>query len=202
MREAVPLSITGAVMAGGQSRRFGRDKALLVLDGEPLLARAVRLLRPLSDDVLVLGPPHRAAVVPGIRVISDEVPGMGPLGGIATALRAARYPAVLVVATDMPLLQPALLRHLIALSQDADVVIPRSGGFTEQLCAIYSRACLPFIDAQVARGDYKIDRFFPLVRTRYVDEPELRRFDFELLSFRNINTDDDWQALQALAGRP
>lgn len=195
------MPVSAAVMAGGRSSRFGRDKALLLLDGEPLLARAVRLLAPLTDDVLVLGPADRASVAPNAQVVQDGVPGIGPLGGIATALRAALHPAVLVLATDMPLLQPGLLRHLMSLAPNHDVVIPRVFGRTQQLCAVYGRGCLPHIDAQIARGDYKIDRFFPLVRARIVEEEEVRGYDPALLSFRNINTEEDWQSLQALAAR-
>jgi molybdopterin-guanine dinucleotide biosynthesis protein A len=193
-----PVPVTGAVLAGGRSTRLGRDKALLTLDSEPLLARAVRLLRQVCDEVLVIGPPERAAVVPGVPVLPDERPGSGPLGGIATALRAMCGDRLLAVATDMPFLRPALLRYLFTASEGFDVTVPRVDGRTHQLCAVYARACLPLIDAQLARGDYKIDRFFAQVRLRIVDEAELRPFDPELISFRNVNTEADWRAVQAL----
>ncbi len=192
------VGVTGAVLAGGRSTRLGRDKALLTLDGEPLLARAVRLLREVCDEVLVIGPPERARIVPDVRVLPDERPGSGPLGGIATALRAMSGDRLLAVATDMPFLRPALLRYLLTASEGFDVTVPRVDGRTHQLCAVYSRACLPLIDAQLAHGDYKIDRFFSQVRLRIVDEAELRPFDPELRSFRNVNTEADWQAVQAL----
>jgi molybdopterin-guanine dinucleotide biosynthesis protein A len=193
--------VTGAVLAGGRSTRLGRDKALLALDGEPLLARAVRLLREVCAEVLVVGPLERASVVPGVRVLADERPSSGPLGGIATALRAMSGDRLLAVATDMPFLRPALLRYLLTISTGFDVTVPRVEGRTHQLCAVYSRACLPLIDAQLARGEYKIDRFFGQVRLRVVEEDELRPFDPELLSFRNVNTEADWQAVQAIAAR-
>jgi len=190
--------VTGAVMAGGRSSRLGRDKALLEIGGETLLARTVRLLSTLCDKVIVVGPPERAEVVPEVRVLPDERPGIGPLGGIATALRAAEHERILAVATDMPLLNPSLLHHLLTVDRDADVVIPRVEGRTQQLHAVYSHACLPIIDDQLARDDYKIDRFFSRVRVHIVEEDEVRRYDPELRSFRNINTKDDWQAVQAL----
>lgn len=193
-----PFPATGAVMAGGRSSRLGRDKALLEAGGETLLARTVRLLSPLCDEVIVIGPPERAEVVPGVRVAPDERPGVGPLGGIATALRAAGHERILAVATDMPLLNPALLHHLLTVDADADVVIPRVEGRTQQLHAVYSRRCLPVIDEQLARDDFKIDRFFSAVQVHVIEEDEVRSFDPELRSFRNINTEDDWQAVQAL----
>jgi molybdopterin-guanine dinucleotide biosynthesis protein A len=131
-------------------------------------------------------------------VVPDERLGIGPLGGIATALRAAAHERVLVVATDMPLLNPMLLGHLLTLAPTADIVIPRVEGRTQQLHAVYSRTCLPAIDEQLARNDFKIDRFFARVRVHIIEEDEIRRLDPDLHSFRNINTEEDWQAVQAL----
>lgn len=187
-------------MAGGRSSRLGRDKALLEAGGETLLARAVRTLRSVCDQVIVVGPREREMLVPGVRVVPDERPGIGPLGGIATALRAASGDCILAVATDMPLLVPDLLRFLLARSDGYDVTIPRVEGRTQQLCAIYARACLPVIDEQIARDDFKIDRFFQRVRVRIVEEDAVRRLDPDLRSFRNINTEADWQAVRALIG--
>jgi molybdopterin-guanine dinucleotide biosynthesis protein A len=198
-REGTDVSASGAVLAGGRSTRLGRDKALLTIDGETLLARAVRILATVCDEVIVVAGPERRALVPQVRVVPDERPGAGPLGGIATALRAAGHGRVLVVATDMPLLNPRLLRHLLALSIGYDVTIPRVEGRTQQLHAVYARSCLPLIDEQLARDDLKIDRFFARARVRIVEEDEVRRLDPDLRSFRNVNTEADWQTVQALA---
>lgn len=193
-----PTPAAGAVLAGGRSSRLGRDKALLEVGGETLLARAVRTLASVCDEVIVVGPAERRAAVPGVRVVPDERPGAGPLGGIATALRATGAERLLVVATDMPLLNPALLRYVIDLSPGYDVTIPRVEGRTQQLHAVYGRDCLTVIDDQLGREDYKIDRFFARVRVRMVEEDEIRRIDPDLHSFRNINTREDWQSVRSL----
>jgi molybdopterin-guanine dinucleotide biosynthesis protein A len=99
------------------------------------------------------------------------------------------------------LLSLPLLRHLLDLSPGFDVTIPRVEGRTQQLHAVYARTCLPVIDAQLARDDFKIDRFFDQVRLRIVDEDEVRRLDPNLRSFRNINTEQDWHDVQALIAR-
>lgn len=190
-----PVSSVGAVMAGGKSSRLGRDKALLTVNGETLLQRTVATVRRVTDEVLVLGPPERAAQVSGVEVVQDLVPGIGPLGGIYTALRARPGGAVLVVAVDMPLLNAALLRHLVELSDEADVVLPVVEGRGQQLHAVYGPACLPHVERQIASGDYKIDRFFGGVRVRRVEEDELRGFDPRLDSFRNVNTPELWDAV-------
>jgi molybdopterin-guanine dinucleotide biosynthesis protein A len=192
--------VTGVVLAGGQSRRFGRDKALLTLDGETLLSRAVRTLGEVAGEVLVLGPPQRAEQAPGARVLPDERPGDGPLPALAMALHEMRGDRIVAVATDMPLLNAALLAFLLDRSEQYDVTVPRVGGRTQQLHAVYAAGCLPQIEVQLERGDLKIDRFFPLVRTLIVEEEEIARLDPGLHSFKNINTEADWAELQALAG--
>jgi molybdopterin-guanine dinucleotide biosynthesis protein A len=191
------MSVAGVVLAGGRSSRFGRDKALLAIGGETLLQRTVATVRAACGEALIVGPAERRVQAPGTAVVEDDFPGIGPLGGIATALRALPGRAVLVVAVDMPFLNIALLRHLAALSSDVDVVLPVVDGRGQQLHAVYGPNCLPPIEAQIARGDYKIDRFFPNVRVRRVEEAELRRFDPSLRAFQNVNTPAAWEAALA-----
>jgi len=187
-------------MAGGRSRRLGRDKALLVAGGETLLVRALRIVGEVTAEQFIIGPAERREQASGVRVLADELPGSGPLGGICTALRAASHDHLLVVACDMPFLNPDLLRCLLSLADGYDVVLPRVDGRGEQLHAVYARSCIEPIAAQLQAGDFKIDRFFTRVRVRSVDEDELRRHDPDLRSFRNVNTPEDWaEALALLA---
>src|SRR5581483_8166172 len=114
-----------------------RDKALLSVNGRTLLQRTVATLAQVAGDVLVLGPPERAAQVSGVQVAQDLIPGIGPLGGIYTALRTRTGSAALVVAVDMPFLNAGLLRYLVGLSLEADVVLPIVEGRGQQLHAVY-----------------------------------------------------------------
>lgn len=186
------MQLVGAVMAGGRSSRFGRDKALLEIGGETLLQRTVRVVRSVVPAVIVLGPPERAEQVAGVDVLQDERTGIGPLGGICTVLKARPSCAALVVAVDMPFLSAPLLGYLIELAGDVDLVLPIIGGRGQQLHAIYGQACLPHIESQIAHDDYKIDRFFSRVRVRQVFDDEASRFDPGLRSFRNVNTQQAW----------
>ena len=175
-------------MAGGKSRRFGRDKALVPLMGQPLLCRVGERLATVCQELIVVGPPERQLLLPDALVVQDRFPDAGPLAGLHAALNRARHRWSIVVACDMPFLNPALLRYLLSLREGYDVVLPRHGGYTQQLHAAYSTDCLPHIETQLTKGDYKIDRFFPAVRVRYVDDPELRLHDELLRSFFNVNT--------------
>ncbi|MBI4497370.1 MAG: molybdenum cofactor guanylyltransferase [Chloroflexi bacterium] len=196
------VAAAGAVLAGGRSRRMGQDKALLRLAGRTLLERALDTLRSVAQEVLVIGPPERAALAGGARLVPDAFPGTGPLGAIATALQAIQSDRAVLVACDMPFLSAPLLRYLVACSEGYDVTLPRTAAHTEQLHAVYHRACLPAILEQLAAGDLKIDRFFAKVRVRYVDETELRAIDPDLRSLWNLNTPEDWaNARRILADR-
>jgi molybdopterin-guanine dinucleotide biosynthesis protein A len=185
-------------MAGGKSSRLGRDKALLTVKGQTLLQRALATLASVTSEQLVVGPPDRRSHAGGAAVYPDEYPNSGPLSGIYTALRAASHSLTVVVACDMPFLNGPLLGYLISLADGYDVVLPRPDGRGEQLHAVYRRSCEDAIRRQLESGDYKIDRFFAKVRVRAVDEAELKHYDPELRSFRNVNTPDDWAEAQGL----
>ncbi len=190
-------AISGAILAGGQSRRMGFDKAALLVNGEPLLRRTVRLIRRVTPTVAVVGPVARATLAPDVPVIPDRWPNCGPLGGIGTALEALMCDAVLVVGCDMPFLNPVLLRYLVTLAATSDVVTVRLNGQAHPLHAVYQRRCLQVVKAQLAAGDLRLQHFLAQLQVRYVEPPELDGFDPAHLSVFNANTPAEWQ--QALA---
>lgn len=196
-------TLSAAVMAGGQSRRMGRDKTLLRLHGEPLIARTVRRLHTLTDDVLVVtNEPHKyAALHLNARFVQDVGgPGQGPLAGIAAALQAAHAERVAVVAADMPFLNTALLRFLADYAPNADVVVPViEAGRPETLHAIYGRGALPAILQALREGRRRIVAFFEDVSVAYVPADTLRPLDPDLRSFLNANTPEEWARVLALA---
>src|SRR4030042_96373 len=146
-----PATMKGLILAGGQSRRMGRRKAELILQGETLLARTLRQVRPLCDRLLVSVAAGTSLVLPGVEVVPDAYPGRGAIIGLASGLRAAGE-SVLALAVDMPFLNLELLRHLIALAPGWDAVVPRPGKFFEPLHAVYAPACLPVFAAQLRAG--------------------------------------------------
>lgn len=190
----IPLS--AAVLTGGRSRRMGTDKALVELAGRPLVEHAIQAVATISDDVFLVGARDSYSRF-HVRVVDDDYPGTGPLGGIATALRHARHDRVLVVACDMPSLSPSLLAAMAGLSDDVDAMVPATAasrsrqGSTqtyETLHAIYRRSCLDAIERSLAAGQFKVAGFLGDVRVRVLNEEWLREYDPSLASFANANT--------------
>lgn len=192
-------AVSAIVLAGGKSRRLSIDKALLHLDGQWLLERIVNTLTALSDDLLVVANPREEFARLPARIVPDAFPGTGPLGGIYSGLQAMRHDRGLVVACDMPLLNLHLLRYMILLSADFDVVMPHIGDETEPLHAVYSRYCLPPIENLLHRGERRVISFLPQVRVRYVEHDEIDALDPQHLSFFNINTQAELDLAQRLS---
>lgn len=200
MPDQPAAGISGVVLAGGRSERFGTDKAFLPICDEPLVARVVRTLASLSDDLIVVTntPAPYAALALPVRLVGDEQPGQGSLMGVYSGLRQARHTHALVVACDMPFLSQPLLRYMTALITCCDVVVPEVNGMLEPLHAIYGEGSLPPMARLLAGGERKIIRFFPEVRVRVVKECEIDRFDPDHLSFLNVNTREDWDRIQEM----
>ena len=188
------------ILAGGQSRRMGQDKAFLPIGGRPVIERVIERVAPLTDDlVLITNNPDKYRHL-GQRMVSDRIPGKGALGGIHTAVHVASHTYCLVVACDMPFLNSKLLRYLAGLASGFDVVVPCIEGFPETLHAIYGKACLEPIESCLRADSLKIVSFFGEVHVRYVERAEVAQFDPRFQSFLNMNTPADWEQLRRLAG--
>lgn len=193
------LSISGVILAGGQSQRMGVNKAFLEFDGRPIIERVVEKVSLVGEEViLVSNTPDEYAHL-GYRVVSDVFPGQGPLGGIYSGLKAARNSIALVVACDMPFLNASLLRYMILLSPGHDVVVPRIGEEMEPLHALYSKTCLLAMESLLRRDDLRIVSFYSRVRVRYIERQEIEVLDPKHLSFFNVNSPGDLQRAKALA---
>jgi len=192
--------MTCVVLAGGKSKRLGRDKMREIVGKETVIERVVRRVSSLSSEVLLVTAPGQS-LPPGLpgKVVYDIYPGAGSLGGIYTGLIYATSHHSLVVASDMPFLNRALLQRLLELASGYDVVIPRWNGYLETLHAVYSKDCLGPIQALLRRGQLKILDFFPQVKIRYLEAEEIDRLDPKHLSFFNINTQEDLDRAQSLA---
>lgn len=155
---------------------MGRDKRLLEFAGQPLQEHCAAVLRQCFTNVIIL--------------TQDDVPGLGPLGGIVTALR--RAPAIFVVACDMPFVDADLIRLMAGQLAGYDAVaVPR-----EPLHACYSASALPVIDQQIATGDYSVHRLLARLRVKYLSAPDFARYPVWQKSFTNVNTPQEWETIQ------
>lgn len=197
------MGVTGVVLAGGLSRRLGRDKAVESIGGEPLISRVIGRLGALTNEtVVVVNSEARGEELPlpmDAQTAVDIYADSGSLGGIFTGLTAASNDWGLVVACDMPFLNAGLMRHMLDLRPGYDAVVPVSDGYPEPTHALYSKACLPYIERRLKAGQLKIAGFFDDVRVRYVGADEIDRFDSERLSFFNVNTPEDLSRALVLA---
>ncbi|NJD20370.1 MAG: molybdenum cofactor guanylyltransferase [Gemmatimonadetes bacterium] len=159
---SVPPRLLGAVLAGGEGRRFGGPKAEAAVGGVPMVERAGALLGAVVDSVVVVT--SRPLSSPPAPELADRVPGMGPLGGLDAALRHARergFAGVLLVACDLPLLTPALVRGVVdALGVHPAVAPARRGGGVEPLCAAYRVEVLEAVERRLTLEDRSLHALF------------------------------------------
>jgi molybdopterin-guanine dinucleotide biosynthesis protein A len=199
-RRQVAPAVSGIILAGGRSKRFGTDKAFLRLGSQTLIERIIDKLKRLSTDlVVVTNSPHRVERL-GLptRLIQDIEPNKGSLMGVYSGLRAVRNEYAVTVACDMPFLNLPLLRYMVLMTHGHDLVIPYLGGHLEPLHAVYGRSCLAAMEAAVNRGDRRIISFFDQLRIRYLEAREVDIFDPQHLSMLNVNTPSDWARVQNL----
>ena len=189
--DCVSSTVSTAILAGGRGERLGRDKATLELGGRPLVQRLVALLLELSTDVIVVLRSDQQLQVKEARIVTDVEPYAGALAGIAAGLAASRQEWCIVVACDMPFINLALLRYMISLTPNHDIVVPRLDVGLEPLHALYHKRCLPALYRALREGQRRLVSFYSSLHVRYVAPDELRILDPTGRSFFNINTPEE-----------
>lgn len=198
--------MTAIILAGGASRRLGRDKASALLGGRTLLERAVLAMRQLAGDVIVVAAPGQPRPLPpelSVRLEEDLLPGRGPLAGLYTGLLAAPSPYCWAVGCDMPFLSPPLLRYLMERAPAYDAVVPLVAGRLHPLHAVYGKTALPTAEAMLAGGGGSLHGLLERLHVLHVGETEGARSAEWRRSCFNINTPEDWAQAEAIdkAGR-
>lgn len=190
---SVPGGATGVVVAGGRSRRMGRDKALLPWDGATLLDHALSRLRAACPAVRILSGAERRYEDRGVPVDVDAVPDSGPLGGIYTALLRLEENPGLFLGVDLPFVPVRLLLRLLEMVEGHDAVVPLSPRGPEPLCAVYRPTCLGPVRRCLEAGDFKMTSFWRDVDVLQAGETQLVGFGPLDEVFRNVNTPDDYE---------
>jgi len=220
MIESTLPRVSAIIVAGGKSRRMGYDKAFLQFDGKLLIERVIERVRPVCQELLIVTNDNDAYARFGVSIVNDVYPNKGSLGGIFSGLQSAREQYVLAVACDMPFLNLDLMRYLISLAPQSDVVVPRASDPSGNVRrgkprlvgkllakeidlhpthAIYSKSCLEPMRARLLADDLRIIGFYDDVRVLIVEPDQIDQFDPKHLSFFNANTPEDLEIARALA---
>ena len=181
---------TGLVLAGGHSRRMGRDKTVLEFNGQTLLQRTVALLQTIFPSVLVSVRRSRQDVV--APQVVDELPDAGPLAGLCAGLAKADTSWVFAVAADMPFLLPQVIQRLAESRDDVQAVVPVIQGYPQPLAAYYATSALPVLQAFLAEpGKHSLRGALERLTVCHVDGNRLQGADPGLRSFLDLDTPDD-----------
>ncbi len=176
--------VCGVILAGGKSRRMGKDKATLMFRGMRMFDRTLGMMRELFDKIIIAGD-RPDLCLPTVPCYPDIYPGSA-LGGLYTGLKESGAEWIMVSACDMPFPDADVARKLLELRGNNDAVVPQTPGGFEPLFSVYRKTCLPHMKELLERGNYKINDFYPGVTVRYAHFSELPDgWDKSLL---NVNT--------------
>jgi molybdopterin-guanine dinucleotide biosynthesis protein A len=187
-------TITGILLAGGQSRRMQKNKAFLEFRGIPLFEYTLNILRRFCKEILIStsDPSYRTTNFPLIR---DEIKGAGPLGGIYSCLKKSTFPYALVLPCDLPLLDESIPSVLLHDHKKYDITVPLNKNKNpEPLIGVYSTTLVPLMRSRIDLGSFKLQDLLRCANTRYIT-PEIEGLKDISGYFRNINTKKDYDEL-------
>lgn len=158
----------GAILCGGASRRMGRDKAFVEIDGVAMVVRAASVLRAAGcQPVFAVGGDRHALATVGIEFVADLHPGEGPVGGVITALEACDAPAIVVVACDLPYLTVHTVRSLVSAAGAAQATVAVTDR-VQPMCALWSRGSLDILRRSFAEGERRLLAVLDQLETQQV----------------------------------
>jgi molybdopterin-guanine dinucleotide biosynthesis protein A len=179
---------------------MGEAKGLLPFEGTSMIEHILRQVNDLGDEILVIANDLEAYAHIDVPVLPDLERGLGALGGVYSALSYTAYDFVMVLACDMPFVNRGLYKYAMSLVAGYDAVVPIvKSGRAEPFRSIFAKACLGSIAATIDAGERRVTSFLPLVRTRYLQRDEVKRFDPSLISFFNVNSPTDLAQARSLA---
>lgn len=191
------MTIGAVILAGGQSRRMGQNKAALTYGGQRFLEKIAEELSGFDEKLLSVAD-ETQRTPPGFTPVRDTVPDGGPMAGLCAALSVCKSEALLAVSCDLPLFSRALGDFLVSELSGWDAVVPLTGERTHPLCAVYRKSCAAVLKRRLDGGDRKLRSALFELRTKYV--PLTGAFAEILLE--NINTPEEYRSLCDGKARP
>ena len=192
-----PKPFTGIILAGGKSTRMGKNKALIHIEGIPIIERICVLFKKLFQEVWIITDQTEVFHGLGAKLHDDLIPNLGALGGLYSGLVLASFPHSFCVACDMPFLREPLIDYLVGGIDGFAAVVPRTKDGWQPLHAVYSKSCLEVITEVVAEKKTKIIDIYPRIKLRVVEEEEFHSLDPLNESFINVNTPEDLARIEA-----
>ena len=186
-------NITGIILAGGKSRRIGTNKALLKISNKTMIEEVFVKFKDIFKEIIVVANEVERFDFLGTKVIPDIIPSKGPLGGIYTGLVKSNNFLNFIVACDMPFLDQNIVKYMLEVSGDNDIVVAHYNDRFQPLCALYSKNCIKPIENQLKTNNLKISDFFRHVKVKTISEAEISQLDSQGLYFTNINTREDYK---------
>jgi molybdopterin-guanine dinucleotide biosynthesis protein A len=190
--------ITGVILAGGSSKRYGRNKAFLKIGSVRLIDSILQEMKAIFTRVILITNEKIKYEYLEIPMFEDLVKGFGPLGGIYTGLMSIPDQAGFFVACDMPRINRQLVRYMVDIKGNHRAVVPSVADNIEPLHAIYFRSCLKPIRHLIDSKRCQVRLFYDSIPVRYVKEDEIRKFCCPSKAFLNINTPDEFAKFKSL----
>ena len=182
------MKITGIILAGGESVRMGTHKSLIKVNGKTLLQNALEICRPFCQSVLISSN-NKLHEKFGYKVIRDEIPGCGPMGGIYSALKQSETRWNFILSVDAPHVAPAFIEEMVLYTAGFDAIVPTVENKIEPLIAFYNKSALPLFGKQIKAGNFKMYELLNLVNTKWINAGEWLEKYPQL--FCNINSPSD-----------
>ena len=182
------MQITSIILAGGKSRRMGTDKALLELEGKPLLEKAIGICKAFSSKILISSNNLEHGIF-GLPVVRDEIENCGPMGGVYSCLKKSESNWNFIISVDSPFVEPEFLEFLISNIKEYDAIVPVSSKGEEPLIALYNISSLVELKKMMETGNFKMQNFIHSVSTNWIDAQSWEKRYPKL--FYNLNRPED-----------
>jgi molybdenum cofactor guanylyltransferase len=181
--------ITGIILAGGKSNRFGTDKALYPYHGKPMVEYAIEMMRPICNEILLSTNKPGDFIFTGLETVSDIFNSCGPLGGIHACLIQSQNEHNVVIGCDLPELQTDLFRTLLNHKSGFQVVIPVHYGLKETMAAYFHKNTIAILEEALKRNKFKLTDAIAPLQTLFLNVEKMPFYSDML--FSNINTKED-----------
>lgn len=196
--------VSGFILAGGESRRMGVNKARLLVEGVPMIERVLNTLSAVTDDVSIVTNTPEVYLMLGVPLLGDlrrdASRGAGPLAGIEAALHAATRSFSLIVACDLPFVTADFLSLLLNYRQEAQIVVPETTGTQNpqlhSMCAVYQASVYSVVTRLLDNGERRMETLLDHTTVRRVRASEYAHLPHSNRLLININTPNDFQAIQ------